>query len=181
MGFTEDFVNAITTLELTGERAIRVDLLAALIPDHCKPKSGQMAGEVLAEKVKMFSQLHDMGEATFPFELVSHRERKSAGVEFDGVIYKEMPLMDGGKPKTNKNGEPAMQRYYWPAIVRRNTLKDEGFKVITDLALELSNSGQLPESRFTVEADGLTLTIRYILPTSTESQAPTVDKLRSVA
>lgn len=176
MGFTEDFAAAVTTLESQGHKAIRVDLLAAIL--NITPKPGQLAGETLADKVKMFRELEEMGEASFPFELVSHRERKSAGVDFEGVVYKESPLMAGDKPKLNKDGTPAMQRYYWPAVVRRSLAKEKGISAIKDFAVTVNNMG-IPNFEVGVTSDGLTLTVRYVLP-SVEAEA-SATPLRSVA
>lgn len=174
MGFVQDVTAAMVKAEESGERAVRVDKLAALC--GITGDGSLLAGEVFAKKVDLYRQMDEMGELTFPFELVTHRERRSAGVDFEGVVYKEAPLKDkDGSDKVNKNGEVAMQRYYWPALVRKNPAKETGRKAILDLAQTFAATGLLPENQFAVTADGLTLTIRYIIPNSGSDTAEVTD------
>jgi hypothetical protein len=172
MGFLDDVKRVMEQHRAKGQNYVMMDTLAfelGIKGEAAKRGEGPglMPNEVLTKKLDLYYQLSQEGEVSFPFEIVTYRGRAEGGIpDMEKREYRSLPIKDDdGNVKLTKGGEEQIQRYYIPALMWVNPEKAKGKQAILELAQVLNP--YISENQFAVSADGLTLTITYLLPNTT--------------
>lgn len=189
MGLVDNVKKIMEAARENGQSYMRMDRLAyelmAIGQVGLEPTQKQLSGEILQKKLAKWEEMAKDGDVEFPFEIITYRERESRGLDFEGVVYKELPLLDeDGNPKLTKGGKESIQRYYWPVLAWVDEERQRAATYMQTLASKLRQSmskmGE-PASHVHISVNGLLITLEYVMPVSVkpEPEADDEDNLLS--